>query len=211
MPSEPTHTYDPNNRAEVDRRADDLFGEMMSESDRGVILVGASAVDDVLKSLLSFNLARNEHVAKVAADPLFAGMGPLATFSSRIKLAYALDLIPRWMFEDLERIRKVRNKAAHEVSAKTFESNEVVQMTRALVAAGHFRDSKNGKSLLALEKAASDRAGKPQEGASLERIHFTVAIAFIAGHLDGALHRLIDRRATTQSSSGSSGPASSPQ
>ncbi|WP_422097196.1 MltR family transcriptional regulator [Variovorax sp.] len=186
MTSEPVPPPDPESDREVDRRVNDLFGEMVSESDRGVILVGASAVDDVLKSLLLSKLARDEHVAKVAADPLFAGMGPLATFSSRIKLAYAMDLIPRWMFEDLERIRKVRNKAAHEVSAKTFESNEVVQMTSALAAVVLARDSKRVDSLSELEKAASDPGANPRLRALLQRVNFQVAVGYIAGYLDRA-------------------------
>ncbi|MGN8079204.1 MltR family transcriptional regulator [Variovorax sp. 22077] len=184
MTSESVSLPDPKSDSAVDRRINDLFGEMLSESDRGVILVGASAVDDALRSLLVLKLARDEHVAKVAADPLFAGMGPLATFSSRIKLAYAMDLIPRWMFEDLERIRKVRNKAAHEMSAKTFESNEVVQMTGALTAVSLARDSKPVHSLSALEKAASDPGTDPRLRALLERANFQVAVGYIAGYLD---------------------------
>ncbi|MGJ7487732.1 MltR family transcriptional regulator [Variovorax sp. LT2P21] len=168
-----------------ERRVHELFGEMESESDRGCILVGASAIDDVLRALLFHRLARDEHVARVAADPLFAGMGPLSTFSSRIKLVYALDLIPRWMFDDLERIRKVRNKAAHEVSAKTFESNEVVQLTSQLHANADFEARASGDEPNILQDRP--QASGSRARALLERERFTDAVTYIAGWLDGRL------------------------
>lgn len=166
-------------------RFDELFAEMFLESDRGCILIGASVLDDGLSGLLRKHLGRTEHISKSAMEPLFASMGPLSSFSARIKLAYCLGLIDQSEFEDLERIRKIRNKAAHEYTSKTFTDNEIIQITRCL-------DGAN-RAVLAMKKSEAAQKyalNSPSEGTiaasheqeiSKERLRFQMTVVFIAG------------------------------
>jgi DNA-binding MltR family transcriptional regulator len=168
-------------------RFDYLFAEITTESDRGCILIGASAVDDVLQTALRARLSMDHHIARHAVEPMFAGMGPLSTFSARIKLAYAVGLTPRWMFEDLERIRKVRNKAAHEFSAKTFESEDVIQLVQLLKGAD-FAISKMAPDQVKKNSSASvATTDTPKRRFSKEFLRFTLTVCYIAGFLDGSI------------------------
>lgn len=97
------------NGTESSARFEELFSEMFSESDRGCILIGASALDDVLSSLLQKHLGRNNHVIKNAMEPLFAGMGPLSSFSARIKSAYCLGLIKQRKIGDRLLFMRIHN------------------------------------------------------------------------------------------------------
>lgn len=171
------------NDEESRQRYKELFEEMFSESDRGCILIGASVLDETLKLYLRSRLERDEHIAKYASEPLFSGMGPLSTFSSRIKLSYCLGLIEKWEFEDLERIRKIRNKAAHEYSGKSFSDNEIVQITKELQGANH--------AVVAAEayrtSSKSGEAPKLKDSPtppSRERVRFHFTVVFLAGRFD---------------------------
>lgn len=46
-------------------------------------------------------------------ERLFKGYGPLSSFSAKIDIAYALDLIPEGLRRDLHAIRDIRNEFAH--------------------------------------------------------------------------------------------------
>jgi len=176
------------NHEESRQRFEELFAEMFDESDRGCILIGASVLDDVLCDLLKKRLAKSEHVAKQAMEPLFAGMGPLSSFSARIKLAYCLGLIGQWEFEDLERIRKIRNKAAHEYTSKTFTDNEIIQITQRLGGANHAVSAM--QKLEATEAEAGSPLSESAAGSSSnrelskERLRFQLTVVYLAGRLD---------------------------
>ena len=156
---------------------------MFSESDRGCILIGTSVLDDVLSSLLQKHLGRTDHVNKSAMEPLFAGMGPLSTFSARIKLAYCLELIKKWEFEDLERIRKIRNKAAHEYTAKTFTNNEIIQITRQLKGADHAVNAMKS-NLTESGQPIKQEKSVARQATSMERLRFEFTVVYIAGRID---------------------------
>ena len=136
------------NEDEANKRFKANSAEMTAESDRGCILIGASLLDDALSNLLRSRLAPDAHVRKHAMEPLFAAMGPLSSFSSRINMAYCLELLQRWEFEDLELIRKIRNKAAHEYTAKSFKSPEIIQFADRLQGADQTEVGKAGQSAL---------------------------------------------------------------
>ncbi len=176
------------NKEESRQRFEELFSEMFNESDRGCILIGASVLDDVLCDLLKKKLGRSDHIIKQAMEPLFSGMGPLSSFSARIKLSYCLGLITQWEFEDLERIRKIRNKAAHEYTSKTFTDNEVIQITRHLDGANHAIKSMNSSDSIKavsgsdLEERFLENSSNRES--SKERSRFQITVVYLAGSLD---------------------------
>jgi DNA-binding MltR family transcriptional regulator len=99
-----------------------IADELKHESDRGVVLVVAAFLDEQLEMLLTRHFIDDP---KVAAELLSSGSGPLGTFSSRMKLAYCLDLIHPQQYKDLQTIRKLRNEFAHSHIRVSFESDRI--------------------------------------------------------------------------------------
>ncbi|WP_312479441.1 MltR family transcriptional regulator [Stutzerimonas nitrititolerans] len=95
---------------------DEVFGgiNLLTKSlreldDRGLVLSLAAFAEEALGELLKAFLMPSDATAQ-----LIEGFNaPLGTFSSRIKAAYAIGLITKEQFLDLERLRKIRNEFAH--------------------------------------------------------------------------------------------------
>src|SRR5437016_12606 len=87
------------------------------ESDRSAAILAASYLEHCLEEYLLLRL-----VAGPTVNALFDGFAPLATFSAKIDIAFAVGLLPRHIQEDLKRIKKIRNLFAHELDSLTFES-----------------------------------------------------------------------------------------
>ena len=80
-----------------------------SQDDRGLVLSLSAFAEDALGSLLKAFMLPSE-----ATSQLLEGFNaPLGTFSARLKAAYALGLITKGQYEDLEHLRKIRNEFAH--------------------------------------------------------------------------------------------------
>ncbi|WP_241522926.1 hypothetical protein [Chimaeribacter arupi] len=83
-----------------------LNGYLDSLDERGLILSLAAFSEDSLGKLLS-EFMRD---SKTSKDLIEGFNAPLGTFSSRIKACYSLGLITDKQYNDLEILRKVRNK-----------------------------------------------------------------------------------------------------
>lgn len=94
---------------------------LMNESDRACALMAAAFLDDQLKELLSANFVDDKSVRNRLLDQ----RGPLATFSSRIDMAYALGLIGKKALYDLNILRKIRNEFAHTAAPLSFEDVKI--------------------------------------------------------------------------------------
>lgn len=96
--------------------ADEVYGDinqltktLQDQDERGLILSLSAFAEDTLGSLLKAFMISSE-----AASQLVEGFNaPLGTFSARIKSTYAFGLISKNQFQDLERLRKIRNEFAH--------------------------------------------------------------------------------------------------
>lgn len=123
----------------------DLAAEVLNqESDRGFVIFAASLVGDSLTRLIKSRLRDDEASRNTVIDPLFSGLGPLATFSAQIKLAYAMKLIAKEGYEALELLRKMRNEFAHSPSSMQITHDAVFQKYLAFVNLAGF----SGKPLM---------------------------------------------------------------
>jgi Mannitol repressor len=93
------------------------------ESDRGVALIGAAYLDDILLKLLQAHLI--EAASSKEFKEFFSGLGLLSGFSSRIKAAYLLGLIGEKVYRDLEYVRKIRNQFAHNPWDLSFDDQQI--------------------------------------------------------------------------------------
>lgn len=101
---------------------------LSKESDRGCALFAAAYLDKALSDLLYCALASDKKIE----NDLFEGNAPLATFSSRIKVAYYLGFLSKAERRDLDLIRKIRNDFAHHAEDISFETESISGRCKAL-------------------------------------------------------------------------------
>lgn len=97
--------------------------EFSRNSDRGVAVVIASLLDEILKEVLQNFLIKDDKNDK----EIFEGNGPLSSFSSKITLCYRLGLISQYEFKIINTIRAIRNDFAHHLGGISFETQSIKQ------------------------------------------------------------------------------------
>jgi mannitol operon repressor len=103
--------------------------EFQKESDRGAALLGAAMMDDCLRKIIIDYLIDKRNLVE---DLIDGGYAPLSTFSSRTKITYGLGLISQSEYLNINTIREVRNKFAHNLSGLSFNDPEIVKLCRKL-------------------------------------------------------------------------------
>ena len=83
---------------------------LADESDRGVVVILGSLIEDVLlerllKSFIPLSAAQTKNLTR--------GGGLLSSFEDRITLAHALGIIDDELVEDLHTVKAMRNACAH--------------------------------------------------------------------------------------------------
>jgi len=107
-----------------DSKIDDILKfnhEFRLESDRDCGLMAAAYLDEALKDMLASYMVNDKRLIK----DLFNGQGPLATFSSRINIAFALGKLSKEAKNDLHIIRKIRNEFAQVSDSIDFENETI--------------------------------------------------------------------------------------
>ena len=99
--------------------------EVTSDGPRGAAILGATLVENQLKLFLVRRMRPDLSTSQI--DEIFTGTAPLATFSSRIKIGYALGLYGPKTRSDLDGVRELRNAFAHGSAAVNFDAPEIVQ------------------------------------------------------------------------------------
>lgn len=96
---------------EVSELLNTSFPELVSESDRGAVIVGADIVDSVLYKL--FDELMSQDISNKKKKRLFDYTGPLGTFSSKNDMALAVGYINKKTHDCINVLRGIRNDAAH--------------------------------------------------------------------------------------------------
>lgn len=103
------------------RRLATFLNAFYKESDRGAVLMAASILDEVLLSMIKSFLTETPESSKLTEG----FNAPLGTFSSRILAAYALGLIEKCEYQEVEAIRQIRNFFGHNWDGIDFEHPKV--------------------------------------------------------------------------------------
>jgi DNA-binding MltR family transcriptional regulator len=190
----------PTTSEEIIQRRDELFEALSKESDRGVVLISASFLGEALESLLRAKFSLRYPKSKSSINPLFDTFGPLYSFSAKVKICYAIDLIGGWMYRDLEIVRKLRNNFAHSVGIARFDLPEVVKLTEELKAAD-LAVTQISKEEAGIKKVKKTKATKKNTSkstkADMERARFEMSVSFI-GALLYFLTRILNSDASPQ-------------
>ncbi len=102
-------------------RLNEAISEIEGISDRAGAIVAAALVEDHLATLLRHSFQQDERILR----EMFAGTGPLATFSAKAKMSYMIGILSKRAYENLDYVRQIRNKFAHEGSGVTFETQPI--------------------------------------------------------------------------------------
>lgn len=107
---------------------DDAIKEVEGVSDRATAIVAASLVEDHLTTALQARFHKHDQLHA----ELFKGTGPLAAFSTKIKMAVLVGLLSEKACKETQQIRKIRNHFAHETRSVTFEAQPICDMVKSL-------------------------------------------------------------------------------
>jgi DNA-binding MltR family transcriptional regulator len=111
--------------AGVSENAKQRMLPLYNESARGAVLLGVAKIDEALAAL---HTAHIEIIVKDSKDiikNLLQAYGPLSSLAGKTQIAFAYGLIGIEDYKDLNRIRKIRNLAAHSDGEFTFDSEEL--------------------------------------------------------------------------------------
>jgi DNA-binding MltR family transcriptional regulator len=145
-----------------------FYEELQNESPRAAVIIAAAFLDAQLRNLISKACVNDSRaVGELLGTDRNPDGGPLSSFAAKTKAAYCLGLIGRSTYEDLNTIRKIRNKFAHKVHGYTFDEPEIVNWCRSLKLANmiadaipDFRKNHGTMFLLGVSQLASDLAMK---------------------------------------------------
>lgn len=104
-----------------------MFNTLGDEGDRACALILTANLDNRLSELImEFSVDLSKDRRKRILD------GFLSTFSSKITLCYMIGLIAKNECDDLNRIRDIRNRFAHEEENLNFADVEINQWSKSL-------------------------------------------------------------------------------
>ena len=95
-----------------------ILSEMNDVSDRAAAIVSASFVENnlALALIAIFRRLRNEEEKHI-----FENRGILSDFAGKIVLGYAIEIYESLAKLDLDNIRRIRNKFAHDLEVRDFD------------------------------------------------------------------------------------------
>ena len=117
----------------ISRNAGDLttLEALETDSDRGAAIVAASFVEDMLAVKIR-HLMRDDKAAHSPLNEFFRSSGPLGSFSAKIQFGFLMRLYGVKVSKELDIIKNVRNKFAHQVEHTTFKDQAIKDLTANL-------------------------------------------------------------------------------
>jgi hypothetical protein len=89
------------------------------KNDRGSAIAAAALVECMLQETIELHLAKT--ISNEDRENLFAADGIISTFSAKIRVAYAFNIIDSNLMAELDKIREIRNVFAHALTAVRFK------------------------------------------------------------------------------------------
>lgn len=96
--------------------------EIDLKSDRAMVVTSASILDTQLEMLLRKFMIEDNKIE----ERLFNNTSALSTFSAKNSMCYYLGIISKYEFENIEIIRKIRNRFAHEIEIKKMNDDQSI-------------------------------------------------------------------------------------
>ncbi|MDE2599423.1 MAG: hypothetical protein KGL40_07345 [Rhodocyclaceae bacterium] len=139
---------------EVDQYLAELLPVIISESDRGAILLGASQIDEQLKKF--FEALLPQSTSNNRKKEIFSFTGPFGGLSAKLDVAYTCRLLPTALVEAIHLFRKLRNDLAHKTIAFDLQDHaSLVRQIFASVGPGVDVGVSSATAMVMLENAIS--------------------------------------------------------
>lgn len=100
-----------------------IYHEIERQSDRGAGIIAASVTEGLLTEALKKRLILTSTMSERLFS--FEKNGPLSNFYNKISIGYAVGLLNARSKNDLDFIRRIRNRFAHRFEPITFANQEV--------------------------------------------------------------------------------------
>src|SRR3990167_2233013 len=107
--------------------------EMEAESDRACVVLVGSILEDELLNVISNTLNLRDDLTSDDTNALFGPDGALGSFSKRISIAYAFQLIEKPDRDQLTIVREMRNACAHHMGPISFKTPELAAVAKNLM------------------------------------------------------------------------------
>lgn len=123
-------------------------------NDRALAVIAGGFVEDLLGMAIQarIELAAKRSMTPDGVEEVFEKMGPLSTGYFKIVMATALNIINDELRDDLERIKNIRNYAAHETSSISFDDQDLRDECSNLKCWALTKDTEKSKATNAREK-----------------------------------------------------------
>jgi DNA-binding MltR family transcriptional regulator len=165
-----------------------LYDAVNDEKDIACVLISTSFLDEMLKQILA-----KFFIDSTTSGALLAHTGIVGTMHSRAQLAYCVGLIPKGVFQNLERLGTIRNKFAHSHLSLTFSDPEVISLCEKL----SFPHMK-GVSLNCETGERVESDGLPDHFYQTPRIRFVMVATLTSGRLFALLDSTAKRDCMTK-------------
>jgi DNA-binding MltR family transcriptional regulator len=162
--------------------------DLYQSSDRAVAIIAATLVEARIKTALLERFERHEKIEQ----NMFRSTGPLGSLSAKIDMILLLNIVSPDAHRDLETMKNIRNRFAHYLDIKDFESQRIADWCKNLrLIERHFVDPKtlaSGEANplgLNLQMAIEDRDEKlksPRWRYLMTAMLFAAAFAFHRPH-----------------------------
>lgn len=100
---------------------DCTYSLLMSEADRGCILLGVSLLDEELSKLFKSLLPTD--TSNKRKKEIFDGKGVFGSLSAKLDIAHVCKILPVDLVNCINHLRKLRNDLAHQVSPFSIDEN----------------------------------------------------------------------------------------
>lgn len=104
--------YSQRSLVDLEDSVEQLTTELSHESDRGLVIVLAAMLEEILEEYVRARLRKLDRVPGLA-DKLFGAERPLSSFSAKIAMAAALGVIDEDLYRRIDGVRALRNACAH--------------------------------------------------------------------------------------------------
>ena len=128
----------------------DLVTNLKNESDRSLVVVWVSVLEDALTLEIKKKFRAMEEKEEKALR-LYLPEGPIGSFSLKINVSYAMQIIDEPTRQSLTDIREMRNACAHSFKPIGFETKELVTVFKRV-----FGDDRDSLITMPPDDAATD-------------------------------------------------------
>ncbi|WP_375057566.1 MltR family transcriptional regulator [Zobellella sp. DQSA1] len=111
----------------------DIFERLnQTPSARGFVIAMVEVFDDMLDQLIQKVFRKDDYAVKFAVEPLLGTTGPLADLAVRLKLLYGLGIISQQLYQDIDRLLKLRDYLNSQGQEYRLTDPEVAEPLKAL-------------------------------------------------------------------------------